>query len=120
MRVVGLAVCCFEVKAHRERSSRAQSGGAASVTFRAWARQTVCRYMALRASLSSVVAARKFGRTRMRFVKHPLVKIVAVAAVMFAAGFGAGTWRTGSAEAQNRFGPPKTGLHAEGYKWKSF
>jgi hypothetical protein len=56
----------------------------------------------------------------MRFAKHRLVKSVAVAAVMFAAGFGAGTWRTRSVEAQNRFGQPKTVLHVVVYKWKNF
>jgi hypothetical protein len=55
----------------------------------------------------------------MRFLSHRLMKIVAAAAI-FAAGFGAGTWRTRSVEAQNRFGQPKTVLHVVVYKWKSF
>ena len=56
----------------------------------------------------------------MRFAKQRWVKSVAVTAVMFAAGFGAGTWRTHSVEAQNRFGQPKTVLHVVVYKWKNF
>ena len=56
----------------------------------------------------------------MRFANHRLVKIAALAAVIFAAGFGAGTWRTRNVEAQNRFGQPKTVLHVVVYKWKSF
>jgi hypothetical protein len=56
----------------------------------------------------------------MRFANHRLVKIAAMAAVIFAAGFGAGTWRTRNVEAQNRFGQPKTVLHVVVYKWKSF
>ena len=55
----------------------------------------------------------------MRFTNHRLVKIVAAAA-LFAAGFGAGTWRGRSAEAQNRFGQPKSVLHVVVYKWKNF
>ena len=54
----------------------------------------------------------------MRFAKYRLVKSVAVAAAMFAAGFGAGTWRTRSVEAQNRFGQPKTVLHFVVYKFR--
>ncbi len=56
----------------------------------------------------------------MRVANHRLVKIAAMAAVIFAAGFGAGTWRTRNVEAQNRFGQPKTVLHVVVYKWKSF
>ena len=56
----------------------------------------------------------------MRVANHRLVKIAAMAAVMFAAGFGVGTWRTRNVEAQNRFGQPKTVLHVVVYKWKSF
>jgi hypothetical protein len=55
----------------------------------------------------------------MRFTNHRLVKIVAAAA-LFAAGFGAGTWRGRSVEAQNRFGQPKSVLHVVVYKWKNF
>jgi len=55
----------------------------------------------------------------MRFANHRLVKIVAAAA-LFAAGFGAGTWRARSVEAQNRFGQPKSVLHVVVYKWKNF
>ena len=55
----------------------------------------------------------------MRFVNHRLVKIAAAAA-LFAAGFGAGTWRTRNVEAQNRFSQPKTVLHMVVYKWKNF
>jgi hypothetical protein len=56
----------------------------------------------------------------MRVANHRLIKIAALAAVIFAAGFGAGTWRTRNVEAQNRFGQPKTVLHVVVYKWKSF
>jgi hypothetical protein len=55
----------------------------------------------------------------MRFKNQRLVKIVAAAA-LFAAGFGAGTWRMRSVEAQNRFGQPKSVLHVVVYKWKNF
>jgi hypothetical protein len=55
----------------------------------------------------------------MRFANHRLAKIIAGAA-LFAAGFGAGTWRTRIVEAQNRFGQPKTVLHVVVYKWKNF
>jgi cell division protein FtsX len=55
----------------------------------------------------------------MNFWSHRLVKIAAAAA-LFAVGFAAGTWRTRTVEAQNRFGQPKSVLHVVVYKWKNF
>jgi hypothetical protein len=55
----------------------------------------------------------------MNFLSHRFVKIAAAAA-LFAAGFAAGTWRSRTVEAQNRFGQPKSVLHVVVYKWKNF
>lgn len=54
----------------------------------------------------------------MRLVNHRVAKIAAAAA-LFVGGFAAGTWHTGTAAAQNRFGQPKTVLHVVVYKWKN-
>jgi hypothetical protein len=55
----------------------------------------------------------------MRFVNHRWVKAGAALALLVA-GFAAGTWRTQSVAAQNKFGQPKTVIHVVVYKWKSF
>jgi hypothetical protein len=61
----------------------------------------------------------------MEFARHGLknmsvLKMTAAAAIFFAAGFAAGTWRTRGVEAQNRFGQPKTVVHVVVYKWRNF
>src|SRR5262245_22169395 len=53
-------------------------------------------------------------------ILHRRLAEVAAAAVLFGGGFAAGTWRTRSVEAQNRFGQPKTVIHVVVYKWKNF
>src|SRR5262249_57063462 len=55
----------------------------------------------------------------MMSLSHRVVTLAA-AGLLFVGGYAAGTWRTRTVEAQNRFGQPKTVIHVVVYKWKSF
>jgi antibiotic biosynthesis monooxygenase (ABM) superfamily enzyme len=54
----------------------------------------------------------------MKSVYHRLAATT-LGAALFIAGLAAGTWHASSAEAQNRFGQPKSVVHVVVYKWKN-
>jgi hypothetical protein len=65
-----------------------------------------------------VLRASLGGKIMTSFAKHRLFK-AALGVALLLAGVGAGTWHARSAEAQNRFGQPKTVIHMVVYKWKN-